>query len=300
MSSIPIFDIIWLNKTPMKRRLFFLLAILLVTSGLFLLVRVIYSFRDVGKGGLQVTSNVKGKVLLNGNHIGDIPVRKLSQQDTLPVGNYELRIEPEETSLAAYTVRIRINSGVLTAIDKTFLPGSLGSAYVLTLEKSSNPKPQLEITSIPDGALVTIDSVAVGTTPYKTDTISSSEHEIEVQKEGFSKKTIRIRAVEKHILVVNAALGTGDIDSTPLPTPTSIQPTVSASPTPAVVSQVTILQTPNGFLRVRSGAGTSFGEVARVKPGESYELIMEQGSWYQIKVDDATSGWISSQFARKE
>lgn len=284
----------------MKRRIFFLIAVLLVASGLFLLVRVIYSFRDVGKGGLQVTSNVKGKVLLNGELIGEIPVRKLSQQDTLPVGNYELRIEPEETSLAAYTVRIKINSGVLTAVDKTFLPGSLGSAYVLTLEKSSSPKPQLEITSIPDGALVTIDSVALGTTPYKTDTLSASEHEIEVQKEGFAKKTIRIRAVDKHILVVNAVLGTGDADTTPLTTPTGIQPTVSISPTQAIVSKITILQTPNGFLRVRSGAGTSFSEVARIKPGETYDLIMEQAGWYQIKIDETTSGWISSQFSRKE
>lgn len=141
----------------------------------------------------------------------------------------ELRIEPKDTTLAAYTVRIRINGGVLTAVDKTFLPGSLGSSSVLTLEQSNNPKPQIEITTIRDGALITIDSNPVGATPYKSDSISSSEHEVEIQKEGFSKKTIRVRTVENHVLVESASLGTGDIGNIPQPTPTL---TISPPTTP--------------------------------------------------------------------
>ncbi|MDO8270124.1 MAG: PEGA domain-containing protein [Candidatus Levybacteria bacterium] len=286
----------------MKRKILLLIAILLVASGLFLLVRVIYTFKDVGRGGLQVTANVQGKVLLDGKHIGDVPVRKINQQDTIPIGNYELRIEPRDTAFPAYTVRLRINSGVLTAVDKTFLPGSLGSSYVLTLEKSSNPKPQIEITSIPDGSLITIDSVAVGTTPYKSDSLSSSEHEVELQKEGFAKKTIRVRTIENHVLVLSAQLGTGDNGTVPdtLPSPTIINPSTSPTPTQAENANATILSTPNGFLRVRSGPGTSFGEVARVKPGESYTITDEQPGWYQIQVDPNTIGWVSSQFTRKE
>lgn len=284
----------------MKRRLILLLSIILVASGIFLLVRVVYNFKTVGKGGLQVTANVKGNVLLNGAAIGAVPIKKLSPEETIPVGTYEVRIEPDDTTLSAYTTRVRINSGVLTAIDKTFLPGSLGSAYTLTLEKSSSPKPEIEITSIPDGALVTIDSVAVGTTPYKSDILSASEHEVEIQKEGFAKKTLRVRTVENHILVVSANLGTGELGTIPVVTP-SITPSTSTTPSPSVgvAVSVTILPTPNNFLRVRSGAGTSFGEVARVKPGEKFDLIDEQSGWYEIKVDEATNGWISSQFASK-
>jgi hypothetical protein len=284
----------------MKRRLLLTLSIILVASGLFLLVRVIYNFRDVEKGGLQVTANVHGKVLLDGKNIGDIPVRKLNQADTIPVGTYELRIEPTDTTLSAYTARVRINGGVLTAVDKTFLPGSLGSSYILTLEKSSNPKPQLEITTIPDGALVTIDSIAVGSTPYKSENLSQSEHEVEIQKEGFAKKTIRVRTVENHILVVSAALGTGDVGNIPQVTAEpSVGVSITPSVTPSASSTVTILDTPNGFLRVRSGAGTSFGEVARVKPGEKYDVLSENSGWYEIKVDEQTSGWVSSQYAKK-
>lgn len=279
------------------------LSIILVASGLFLLVRVIYSFKDIEKGGLQVTANIKGRVLLDNKYIGDIPVRKINQPDTVTVGNYELRIEPEDKTHTAYTARVRVNGGVLTAADKTFLPGSLGSSYILTLEKSSSPKPQIEITTIPDGALVTIDSVALGATPYKSDSLSASEHEVEIQKEGFAKKTIRVRTVDNHILVVSASLGTGDIGTIPQVTP-SLLPTLTGTPTatpsPEVSEKVTILPTPNGFLRVRSGAGTTYSEVGRVKPNETYDILSEQSGWYEIQLDTTTTGWVTSQYAKKE
>lgn len=68
---------------------------------------------------------------------------------------------------------------------------------------------------------------------------------------------------------------------------------------PVVVSKVKILTTPTGFLRVRTGPGTGFAEVARVNPGESYELLEEKTGWVKIKVSDTVSGWVSSQYATK-
>ena len=232
--------------------------------------------------------------------IGEIPVKKLNAEETIPVGNYEIRIEPDDTTLSAFTTRARINSGVLTAIDKTFLPGALGSAYTLTLEKASGAKPEIEITSIPDGALITIDSVAVGTTPYRSNSLTASEHEVEIQKEGFAKKTLRVRTVQEHVLVISTMLGTGEIGSISVVTPT-LAPTTTVIPSPSTITtrSITILSTPNNFLRVRSGASTSFSEVGRVKPGDKYDILDEKSGWYQIKLDNAINGWVSNQFARK-
>ena len=144
----------------------------------------------------------------------------------------------------------------------------------------------------------------MGTSPYKSDALSASEHEVEIQKEGFAKKTVRIRTVEKHTLVLNASLGTGDIGTIPEATSapvqgTPISTTPSPSPTEEVKTTVTILSTPNGFLRVRSGAGTSFGEVARIKPGETYDYIGELSNWYEIRLNETTTGWITNQYAKK-
>ncbi len=285
----------------MKKRLLLGLSIILVATGLFLLFRVIYSFRDIERGGLQVTANIGGRVFLDGKEIGNLPIRKVDPADTITSGNYEIRIEPEDTSLSSHTARISINGGVLTAIDKTFLPGSLGSSYILTLEKSSSPKPQIEITSIPSGALVTVDSVPVGATPYTSSSISASEHEVEIQKEGFAKKTIRVRTIENHTLVVSATLGTGELGTEPqFNLPPESSPSAIPIPTTPNSATVTILSTPNGFLRVRSGPATTFGEMARVNTGEKFNLTDEQSGWFEITLEDGSTGWVSGQYASKK
>ena len=286
----------------MKRKLLLGLSIILVASGLFLLAFIIFSFKNVGKGALQVTANMKSKVFLDGKYIGDTQLCKCDQNQTISTGSYELRIEPTDTTYSAYTARIKINGGVLTAVDRTFLPSSLASAYILTLEKLNTKKPELVITTIPDGAMITIDSIPLGVTPYKTDSLPSSEHEIEIQKQGFAKKTIRIKTVEGHRLNVKAQLGTeGSGEELLLPTKAISKQDNGAQPTPTVAPvKITILDTPNGFLRVRSGPGTSYPEVGRVKPGEIYDVLKEDNGWYQITLNDKTVGWVSSQFAKKE
>ena len=190
----------------MKRKLLLVLSIFLVASGLFLLTLIIFSFRNVGKGALQVTANIKSKVFLDGKYIGDTQLCKCDQNQTIPVGDYEIRVEPQDTTYSSFTTRVKINGGVLTAVDRTFLPGSLASSYTLTLEKSGSSKPELIITTIPDGAMITIDSNPLGASPYKTDSLSASEHEIEIQKQGFAKKTIRLKTINGHRLNVKTQL----------------------------------------------------------------------------------------------
>jgi len=67
---------------------------------------------------------------------------------------------------------------------------------------------------------------------------------------------------------------------------------------PTAVKQVQILSTPTGTLNVRSGPGTGYQIVTKVKPSEKYTLLGEQSDWYKIKVS-GTQGWISAQYAKK-
>lgn len=71
-------------------------------------------------------------------------------------------------------------------------------------------------------------------------------------------------------------------------------------------AKVTILDTPNGFLNVRSGPGTNFSIIQKINPGDSYDLLEEKGDWYKIILDsskyglpDGKAGWIFSQFTKK-
>lgn len=283
----------------MRRRLLFIFSIILIVIGLFIFVKIIDSFRNSEKGALQVTANIKSTVFINDRPIGSTPLCKCEQNETLKATSYDLRIEPEDTSYSAYTVRVDINGGVLTAVERTFLPGSLASASILTLEKSGSEKPSLLITSIPEGAIVTINSIPSGVTPYSTDSLSPSEHEIEIQKQGFQKKTIRIRTVENHRLIVTAILGTQGDTADEEETEEQKDEATEPTPTPDIET-ITILSTPTSFLRVREGPGISFSEVDQIDPGETFEFLDEDNGWYEIKVNSDTTGWVSSRYAKKD
>ncbi|HVZ67011.1 MAG TPA: PEGA domain-containing protein [Patescibacteria group bacterium] len=284
----------------MKRRVLLVFSVLSILTGIFILVKVAAStLAPKGKGGLQVTSNVKANVFLDNKAIGETPVCLCEANQTIPQGKKDLKIVPDDKTLTPFSVKVDINPGVLTAVERTFLPGALASSYVLTLEKNKSQTPEVFIASIPNEALITIDGDSKGVTPYTDTTLPPSEHEVEITKPGFSKKTIRVRTVKSYRLVLNVTLGTDSgIDETDTITPT---PKAVLTPTPTVLPQnsVTIKDTPTGFLRVRVNPSVNAEEIGRVNPGESYEYADENASWYQIKLKNGELGWISKTYATK-
>lgn len=273
----------------MKRYFLIALAIVLILTGFFIIFKLTNFLSPQGKGALQITTNVQATVYLNNKSIGTTPVCLCNPGQTITSGEYSLRISPFDTSMTDFQTRIKINPKVLTAIERTFLPGALASSYTLTLEKISDGNPQLLITSVPDGAVVTIDGNPSSVTPLFQKNITASEHEVEIQKAGFSKKTIRIRTVANYKLIISTILGTEvkGLEDTPSPTP-------EASPS-AIIK---IKDTTTGFLRVRETPSVSASEIAKVLPGESYPFLDEAEGWYKIKVA-SSEGWISSEFSEK-
>ncbi len=63
--------------------------------------------------------------------------------------------------------------------------------------------------------------------------------------------------------------------------------------------KVRVLPTGVGFLRVRSGSGTSYSEITRVSPGDVYPFLGTQGGWYRILLDDGREGWVSGDYVEE-
>ncbi len=286
----------------MKRRILLVVAILLIFAGLTILVRILAGIiSPLGRGGLQVTSSIKGEVFLNGKKVGVTPLCLCDGDKTLPSGTYDIKIVPEDSSYLSFTAKVVVNPNVLTAVDRIFLPGALASSYVLTLEKTNDPDASVFIASIPDNALITIDGESQGVTPANLKKVSPSEHELEIEKIGFAKKTIRIRAVNGFKLVVNAILGTqnDELITNVTPSPTPINKGVEEiSPTPKKASKIEILETPNGFLRVRSEPSINSTEIGRVNTGDILDLTLEDESWYKIILQNGQSGWVSKSYSK--
>lgn len=268
------------------------LGLFLFLCLLILAILVGYSLlKPPGKGALQVTANVNSKVFLNGKLLGKTPICKCKGDDTIKEGLFDIKVIPEDSSLTPFVTKAKITGGALTAIDRTFRPGALSSAYMLTLEKTSTKDPQLMVLSIPEGALISLDSTPQGITPYQFKFVTPSEHELEIYKTGFNKKTVRLRAVENYNLIAHIYLGAELEKQNTSTQSANLEASASAS--------ITIKQTPTGFLRVRESPNISAKEIQRVMPGETYNVILEQDEWYQIKLLDGTTGWISTQYAEK-
>jgi type IV pilus assembly protein PilM len=62
---------------------------------------------------------------------------------------------------------------------------------------------------------------------------------------------------------------------------------------------VTVRDTPTGWLRVREGPATTNLEIAKIYPGEKYEVLEEKQGWYKIQLKDEKEGWASATYIKK-
>lgn len=261
---------------------------IIVAIAAFSLTVFIFS-KNLGKGALQVTSDPQSKVYINGKLEGQTPLCKCELPQMLPSGDYSIKIIPTEGNSNPFETKIKISPKVLTVVDTSFQDDGQ-SASIITLSQLPNKDDaQIQVSSFPSDAQVSLDSGQVGFSPVLQKNVTESDHEIKLAKKGYKDKIVRIRTVKGYRLEALVFLGLNPQDLT----------NVSSASAQISVQRVLILDTPTGFLRVRSDPSLGGSQVAQVLPGEKHDLLEEQSGWFKIKVDDKTSGWISSQYAQK-
>lgn len=303
-----------------------IVALSLIFAGLGLIaaiffIRFIRARRPTA--GLKVETTPQSTVFVDNVQIGTTPLEKL-----FPPGEVTVKLIPNSTSSAIsnYETKVRLTQQVYTVIKREFASNdNQSSGDVVTLEAQSGKGASLNIiTSAPDSAAVVLDGQPQGFTPLSLPTVNPGDHQLVISSPGYLPRSIVAQAVAGYRLTVTVKLASSLVETllpTPVPSPisspsatpsTRITPTltlakpsstpVPATPTPSIPKPyVRVLDTPVGFLRVRSGPGTNFSEVGQVKPGSNYPLLTSQTDWYQISVplSATTSGWISSQYAQK-
>lgn len=280
----------------MKRIMLFIFP--LIFSIVIFSAVVYFMTKANGKGALQITSNPKSNAYLNGKLIGATPICKCEGNDTLIEGEYTLKLVPLEEGLLPFSEKIKITKSILTVVDRSFGKGSASEGSIIALEPLSDKKAvELVVLSFPEGSQVLVDSAASGNTPILLKNLTPSDHEVKMIKDGYKEKSIRIKTTPGYKLTISAYLGI-NLEINPTPIPLSFP---SAVPTPTSFSpRVLILQTPTGFLNIRESGSFTASIAGQVNPGEIYELISEKDNWFEIKFKDGKTGWINSQYAKKQ
>jgi len=276
------------------KKIIFSILIIIFAISIFLVVSYFLN-RNSGKGALQVTSVQKSKVYLNGKLLGETPLCKCEYPNMLDVGDYTVKVVPEQTGLDPFEEKITISPSVLTVVDRTFGKGALSEGSVISLVPITDKKDaQILVISFPDRTQVYLDGNLEGITPLLLKNQTESDHEIKLTRDGYKDKTIRIRTVKGFRLESTVFLSIAENSSA------SALPSSVPTPTIISVTKIIISSTPTGFLRVRASNSLSAAEIGQVNPGETYNLLNESEGWYQIKLVNGKIGWVSNQYATKQ
>jgi len=244
-------------------------------------------------GGVYVSTKPNSSVYINGNYVGKTPFK-----NTYDSGVVTIKLVPEtnDLNLIPFETKVTLVSGIQTVIRREFgKTEDESSGDIISFEKENGKSTSLIVISTPDNAQVLIDGVARGFTPHRTSTISPAEHQITIKASDYIDRTLSVKTLVGYRLTVFAKLAK---NLTPVSTPIPIS---------ATKTYIEILQTPTGFLRVRTEPGTKGGEIAEVKPGSKYLLLDTDlaTGWYKIQYEDAKpglpdgiSGWVSNEFAK--
>ncbi len=275
--------------------------ILISIVSLILLVGAIFFFIGYFKpkpGGIFVSTNPEASIYVNGAFVGKSPFTAVYQSTAIT-----LKVVPLSTdqTLLPFETKLTLTPGIQTVVRREFAKtDEESSGDILSFEKE-NGKTSLIVISTPDNSQVSIDGVPRGFAPYKTTTISPAEHQITVKAPGYADRVMTVKTINGYRLTVFAKLG--KIQEEPIPSPAS-----SASDSATLKTYIEILNTPTGFLRVRTAPGSSGEEIAEVSPGSKYLFLSDDSAtgWYEIQYKEPAAGlpkgitgWVSNQFTKK-
>lgn len=185
------------------RKIFSILTLFLLT---FLLTGCSLPFiGSKKKAALQVMSEPKATVFLNGNHVGQTSYF----DEELKPGEYTLKLIPEGQENKQWQKDVQLTPGVLTVANYNFKETEEQSnGYLLSLEPiSQKDKAQLSIISMPDGAVVSVDGEPKGFTPLSLDEVNEGEHVINISTPGYQETEIQAKTIAGYKLIANVQLG---------------------------------------------------------------------------------------------
>jgi len=284
----------------MKKKLGVFLFLLILFIG-FLAIRFFVMDKQNASGQLKVLVSPSASVFMDNVAVGKTPF-----EDKFKVGEYLLKLIPEgnATDTASWQSKIKIYKNT-----KTYVNMELGSSDLSTsgevftsVRMTTSVKAgygEVMVETEPQGAIVYLDNDEKGVAPMKIENILKGDHEISVFMPGFFRRTQKINIDPGY--QVNAKFKLA-IDQSQTPkieekkTATDEASLKEESTDTKTNKQITIKETPTGWLRVREKPNIEASESAKVNPGDKFDILDEDSGWIKIEYEKNKTGWISGQY----
>lgn len=259
----------------------------MIKKGIIILLSAVFlaSCNSSERAGVEILTQPSAKIYIDGKEAGTTPYRNKN----LRPGFVVLKIVWSEDSGKTWEQGLRLQPYTDAVIDIT-LDKEMVNGYILGLEKTNDKtKAGLMLASYPDDAVVSIDGQVVGNAPMRVANYEAGDKHIKLLLAGYKPLDIFAKLINGYELSLIGYMSRETEKEKISPAPTEIM----AKPS---IKMAVIKKTPLGFLRVRSEPTTSSKEVAKVKPAEEYEVILEQEEWLEIKLSDQNRGWVKKEF----
>lgn len=267
-----------------------LLVIILISA--CIVVAVYFLYINLNKlSAMKIESDPSAIVYINGEQIGKTPIEIERKESEVLV-----RLSPESFSedYSPFETKVKLTKGVKTILRHDFSVGSSDSeTQIVSFEPQDVNSSSIAVVSLPEGASVKVNSKPVGTTPVRIDELDGSQT-ILVDALGYKQSNITVIPEKGYLLTVFVDLAKADEKDS------SIFDFYNQELKAEIVVQekLEILETPTGFLRVRSEPNVASEEIKRVNTGEIFEKFEKTNSdWYEIIFSATESGFISSEYA---
>jgi len=290
----------------MRGKIIFFLFLLFSFLG-FVFVRGFFFNQQNAYGKLKITSSPTASVFID-----NIAIGKTSFEERYKVGEYMLKLIPEgvATDTASWSGKIIVEKNITTYVNIELGSSDLTTAgEIFTMKKSETAKVgkgEIYVETEPTGAIVSLDNDEKGVATLLLENVSPGVHELSVFMPGFFKRTQKINVTSGYRIYAKFKLA---VDQSQKFITLNEEKKSTESAKTKEKKYVIILETPTGWLRVRTDASLSASESAKVKKGERFELLDEKEGWYKIKFNgnkeslvegEFDEGWISSSYGKKE
>lgn len=255
------------------------------------------------QAGLQViTNDVSASLFLDDQYLDKTPYINKK----IKPGNYNLRIQPDDSSLVPYDIPITLNKGTITVIEwqpNISLETSGGTIY----EMEKTGKTTLEFQTIPNNAILTLDGGVKQFSPLILEDVAEGNHTFEISLPSYVTQQKAVNVIKNHHITLTAILAKElqpTEDQQDLETPEATTATETNTLLGSTNQETVQILSTDFFvndqevLRVREEPTNLGKELGFAVVGKTYPLKEEVDGWFGIEFENQV-GWISSQYSQK-